>query len=69
MYRNKKMFILKKALYYTHICQIFKLKSLNGMPKYKVKMFFYYSSLILDKNIVFKYIIIKPYNSTFFFDF
>ena len=36
MYRNKKMFILKtlrdkKALDYTPICYIFKLKSLNGM--------------------------------------
>ena len=48
MYRNKKMFILKKirdkkALDYTHICHIFKLKSLNGRLKYKVKMFSYYS--------------------------
>ena len=49
MYRNKKMFILKKlrdkkALDYTHICHIFKLKSLNSMLKYKGKMLFYYSS-------------------------
>ena len=49
MYRNKKMFILKnlgpkKALDYIHIFHIFKLKRLNGMLKYKVKMFFYYSS-------------------------
>ena len=33
----------KKALDYTHISNIFKIKSLNGMLKYKVKMFFYYS--------------------------
>ena len=49
MYRNKKMIIHKKlrdkkVLDYTHICHIFKLKSLNGMLKYKVKMFFCYSS-------------------------
>ena len=37
----------KKALDYTHICYIFKLKSLNGILKYKVKMFFYYSSFDL----------------------
>ena len=42
MYRNKKMFIHKK-LDYTHICHILKLKSLNRMLKYKIKMFFYYS--------------------------
>ena len=41
MYRNKKMFILKNlrdknALDY--ICHIFKLKSLNGMLKYKIKI-------------------------------
>ena len=53
MYRNKNMFILKKlrdkkALDYTHICHIFKLKSLNGMLKYKnvlLKCFFYHSSI------------------------
>ena len=33
-----------KALVYTHMCHIFKLKSLNGMLKYKIKMFF----LLLD---------------------
>ena len=48
MYRNKNMFILKKlrdkkALDYTHICHIFKLKSLNGMFKDKFKMFLHYS--------------------------
>ena len=50
MYRNRKIFILKrirdkKALDYTHICHIFKLKRLNGMLKYKVKMFVF--SLLL----------------------
>ena len=34
----------KNALDYIYICHIFKLKSLDGMLKYKVKMFFYYSS-------------------------
>ena len=37
-------------LNYTHICHIFKLKSLNGMLKYKVKMFFFTTPLsIHDK--------------------
>ena len=44
------MFILKKmgtkkALDYTQICHIFKLKSLNGMLKYKVKMCFFTTPL------------------------
>ena len=52
IHRNKKMFILKnlgtkKALDYTHICHIFKLKSLNGMPKYNVKMFFFTTPLLI----------------------
>ena len=34
----------KKALNYIYICHIFKLKSLDSMLKYTVKMFFYYSS-------------------------
>ena len=75
IHRNKKMFILKnlgtkKALDYTHICHIFKLKSLNGMLKYKVKMFFLllrYWSMV--KNIVFKYIMLKVYNLNIIFDF
>ena len=39
MHRNKKIF--KKGVDYTYICHIFKSNSSNGMPKYKVKMFFY----------------------------
>ena len=36
----------KKALGYTHICHIFKLKNLNGMLKYKDEMLvFYYFSI------------------------
>ena len=51
MYRYKKdvysqQLRYKKALDYTHICHIIKLKSLNGMLKYKVKMFFFYYSSI-----------------------
>ena len=72
MYRNKKMFSqkirYKKALDYTYICHIFKLKSLHGMLKYKVKMFFLlllYRSIV--KNIVFKYILLKLYNLNFWF--
>ena len=71
------MFILKnlgtkKALdyHYTHICHIFKLKSMNGMLEYKVKMFFsllLYWSMV--KNIVFKYIMLKLYNLNIIFDF
>ena len=48
MYGNKNVYSQKlrdkKALDYIYICNIFKLKSLDGMLKYKVKMFFYYSS-------------------------
>ena len=55
---------------YTHICHIFKLKSLNGMLKYRVKMFLITTPpLIQDENIIFKYIMIKLYYFHIIFDF
>ena len=57
---------------YTHICHIFKLKSLNGMPKFKVKMFLFTTPLLIqDKKyylqVYYDKAILIPHNFRFFF--